>query len=149
MNLNLEAKYVYDVVEATIKDFRSNPEKYTVAGDKKLAIRKHYTRNKPLNNEQCGVTLGITRNKSEIYLEFFGEYSATRNMSVKRPWFKGRKYHNQLLKQIRAIAFEINNRHVNHMKQQQMQELVTAVRDAIPGAFDNAIDDVLINGDSK
>jgi hypothetical protein len=146
MNLNLEYKFTYDIVEATLKDYEDNPERYVVASDKRMAIRKRYTHNGALFNETRHVTLGITKNRSQIYIEFTGQYSTARQIKINRPWLKDRSYHNNLIAKIRKAVREIKDKELADARFRDMDYLVQAVREAIPGALESAVEEVLIKG---
>jgi len=150
MNLNLEAKYVYDVIESCLKDYKENPEKYYVAVDKIMAIEKYYTKaNKLGTYDTYRLIVGVTKNRSELYVHYIDEYKILTQISVKRPWFKGRSYHNSLIRRIRGAVTEISTNKQRELLAKAQQQFVSEIRDALPGALNNAVDEALITGENK
>jgi hypothetical protein len=149
MDLKLEAKYVYDIIESCLKDYDSFNDKYCVASDKKMAFRKSFIKVVHGINHTNTVTVGVAKNKSKLYVEFKDDYSLAKEVCIDRPWFKGRSYHNSLIKKIRTVVSDISNRQHNRLQEKMKEEFIQDIRGAVPGALNNAVDDMLINGNKK
>lgn len=150
--LSLEAKYVYDIIESFLKDYEANPDLYTEAIDRQKGICKSYTKTTLSgSNLPHSVIIGIVKNRSVLYVDFV-DHRAMDNIkstNAKRPWFKGRKYHNSLIKRIRGVVDEMRTKDTRKEEEKLKEEFISNIRDALPGALNNVVDKVLIAGEDK